>query len=432
LLAGAALPASVSAFAQCVTDTMVVDACLGGVRRTVPSGMTFERNFMTGSLGTGAVFTRASTGTYTNASGVLVSAAINAPRFDYDPVTLQLKGLLLEDASTNICLAGADLANALWPTFGSGVAAPTVTGNNAVAPDGTTTAARIVYPAVTAGASSVIYQTMTLAASSYSLSIWLRGSVGGEQVYLIASTGGTTFLNSPRLTLTTQWQRFSFLFTGTAAGWAMELGCDLRGGTQAVTPAQTIYAWGGQVETNFMSSYIPTLSAAVTRAGDVLSYPIASVTGFDATKGTLVHEYILEGTPVGFSAPAALVGANVNADLIIPDGYANGTVTAPVLNRAGVIASSAGHTAVYDAAPSVPSGPVHKGAVSWATGVVVSGAHDGAPTTSNDGVVPVLPVIANLLIAGAVAFQAPVSQWARRTRYWPRQLSQAELISVTT
>jgi hypothetical protein len=44
----------------------------------------------------------------------------------------------------------------------------------------------------------------------------------------------------------------------------------------------------------------------------------------------------------------------------------------------------------------------------------------------------VLPVIANLLIAGAVAFQAPVSQWARRTRYWPRQLSQAELISVTT
>jgi hypothetical protein len=163
-----------------------------------------------------------------------------------------------------------------------------------------------------------------------------------------------------------------------------------------------------------------------------LSYPIASVTGFDATKGTLVHEYILEGTPVGFSAPAALVGANVNADLIIPDGYANGTVTAPVLNRAGVIASSAGHTAVYDAAPSVPSGPVHKGAVSWATGVVVSGAHDGAPTTSNDGVVPVLPVIANLLIAGAVAFQSPVSQWARRVRYWPRQLSQAELITVTS
>ena len=62
LLAGATLPASVSAYAQCVTDTMVVDACLGGVRRTVPQGMTFERNFLTGSLGAGAVFTRASTG----------------------------------------------------------------------------------------------------------------------------------------------------------------------------------------------------------------------------------------------------------------------------------------------------------------------------------------------------------------------------------
>jgi hypothetical protein len=43
-----------------------------------------------------------------------------------------------------------------------------------------------------------------------------------------------------------------------------------------------------------------------------------------------------------------------------------------------------------------------------------------------------LPVVANLVIGGAMAFNNPSSQWARRVRYWPRQLSQIELISVTS
>ena len=60
LLAGAALPAS--AFGQCVTDTPAVDACLGGVRLTAPPGVTFDQSFLGGSLGPGAVFTRASDG----------------------------------------------------------------------------------------------------------------------------------------------------------------------------------------------------------------------------------------------------------------------------------------------------------------------------------------------------------------------------------
>lgn len=49
-------------------------------------------------------FTRASTATRFNASGVLETVAANVPRFDFDPVTLACRGLLVEEARTNYAL----------------------------------------------------------------------------------------------------------------------------------------------------------------------------------------------------------------------------------------------------------------------------------------------------------------------------------------
>ena len=109
LLAGAALP--VAARAQCVTDTPAVDACRGGVRITQPPGATLDLSFMNpGTMPPGVTFTRASTATYFDASGTLQTATTNAPRWDYDPVTLALKGLLIEEARTNLLLNSAVLS----------------------------------------------------------------------------------------------------------------------------------------------------------------------------------------------------------------------------------------------------------------------------------------------------------------------------------
>jgi len=54
-------------------------------------------------------FTRASTATYTDVDGVLQSSAINAPRFDYDPVTHTPLGLMREAQRTNLVLNSAVL-----------------------------------------------------------------------------------------------------------------------------------------------------------------------------------------------------------------------------------------------------------------------------------------------------------------------------------
>jgi hypothetical protein len=49
----------------------------------------------------GGTFSRSTTGTYFDSVGTLQTAATNAPRFDYDPITYSAKGLLIEKASTN-------------------------------------------------------------------------------------------------------------------------------------------------------------------------------------------------------------------------------------------------------------------------------------------------------------------------------------------
>ncbi len=77
--------------------------CPGGTAlcKPVPLAPSVFYNFLVPSLPSDIVFSRGSTGWYFNSSGTLTAAASNIPRFDYDPVTLLPKGLLLETGSTN-------------------------------------------------------------------------------------------------------------------------------------------------------------------------------------------------------------------------------------------------------------------------------------------------------------------------------------------
>jgi len=78
-----------------------------------------------------------------------------------------------------------------------------------------------------------------------------------------------------------------------------------------------------------------------------------------------------------------------------------------------------------------PAGVVHRGAMSWALAANTLGAHDGTAATII-GPAGSLPVITSLAVASNTQGQPPISQYARRLTYWPRQLSQSELLSVTS
>jgi hypothetical protein len=418
LLAGAALPASVSALGQCVTDTPAVDACLGGVRVTGPPGKTLDLNFMApGNMPGGITFTRASTATYTDASGTIQTAAINAPRWDYDPVTHALRGVLIEEPRTNLALWNRDFTNAAWGLYGNVAAAPVVTANQATAPDGTLTATRVVLPAVSgAGSASVIYQPFTATAAIYTYSIWLRGAVGGEQVYL--GGGGVSFISAPRLTLTTQWQRFIFITpTLTAASWTMSFCVDLRDPAQTGTPVQTIYAWGAQVELGaFATSSIPTAASAVTRAQDIMTMPLAA--WYSGTAGTLMVDAMLpangnNGFRGIFSLDGGITNTWIRAYTFNASANVNGNVNAANLTF-GVMT------------PDVP----FKIAATYAAGGTTV-AFNGVMGTGTASVsTPASYTTLRLGVADAGPAN-PANGYLRAARYWPRVLSTSEMQSVT-
>ena len=76
---------------------------------------TLDLNYAaTGALNGIETFTRASSGWAYNSLGVLTQYSTNAPRFDYDPTTLQLRGLLFEEQRANMFLRSSGFSDATW------------------------------------------------------------------------------------------------------------------------------------------------------------------------------------------------------------------------------------------------------------------------------------------------------------------------------
>jgi hypothetical protein len=76
--------------------------------------LTSVYDFTTGSLGPFVSFTRASTGWYRDSVGAIAAALTDVPRFQYDPVALTPRGLLVEQSTTNQFAYSDALNDASW------------------------------------------------------------------------------------------------------------------------------------------------------------------------------------------------------------------------------------------------------------------------------------------------------------------------------
>ncbi len=262
-------------------------------------------DFSDASLPAGATLERASTGTRYDASGLLVVESSDVARFDYDPGTLALLGLLVEPQRTNKALATQDMtAPTIWAPSNA-----TITGNAVAAPDGTTTADKIVPDtnATNSHSNRLWWQsnygfTPTIGAD-YCLSayfkaaeytwvnlapdIYVWGGSGTAHSYLNLSTGalgaqGTLIDDTWVEDLPSGWWRLATLgqaqanaiFASVVAAVVAEADNDSY---FAGNGSDGLYAWGWQLEeAPWPSSYIPnsSTSTTATRSADVLTLDI--------------------------------------------------------------------------------------------------------------------------------------------------------------
>jgi hypothetical protein len=450
LLAGASLLASSRVLAQ----PMPVIGPVGGQPpgaggplwsvNTSPPGKTLDLSFMApGTLDPRVTFTRASTATYFNNTAVMQTAAINAPRWDYNPSTLALNGLLIEEARTNGVLNSGDLTvSANWAA-----SAVIVTAGTDAAPTGSQMMSKLAEN----GAASPHFVPQTgipvTSGTLYTLSCYARGATRRYLQLSLddPSNGGFATFDLQAGTVS---QALAARGTGATIGTASIT--SIGGGTYrcAITVAVpgttgrvviimangptpgfapsyagnvgfTLSIWGVQLEQGASpTSYIPTTAAAVTRAIDQCSIQPANMGWFVSPGGSWFVEFIsLYGYPDYQRIISAIPGPGNIAPLMLANGgqasQYDGAILPPVTNSisAGVVSKAASTWAAAFGRVCCNNGPISSGAMS---------------------------VGYSINATGLFFFQAPsnstqnLTGYLRRVSYWPRVLTDAEMQSVTT
>jgi hypothetical protein len=290
---------------------------------------------LTARKGPTPTFTRASTATFVGSNGLIQTAAINAPRFDHDPVTLASRGLLIEESRTNLLQRSEGFDNSYWSK--QTVPPVSVAADVALAPNGETTA-DILRPATSAGSFHFISRVnIALTNVSHTATVFMKASgynfaeliIGSNILYSKFATAYFNLSTGEYVTSRTAgYTVASYSITPVGNGWYR---CSLTVVTDAnstgvftITCGSTtnpvasfagdgisgILLWGAQLEAgSFPTSYIPTTTASVVRSADVCSITGSDFSGFyNQSEGTL----FVGVTPQPTAQLAAVLLVNTN------------------------------------------------------------------------------------------------------------------------
>lgn len=393
-------------------------------------------NFLGGALDSRLTFTRASTAWAYNSAGTLTSYATNAPRFDYDPVTLAAKGLLLEEARTN--LFAGDLTNTTNWSVGS-----TTRATGQTAPDGTTNGVLFTESAsgtASYGPNSVVV-TVT-ASTATTASIFVKAGTCSFLRLLLADTltptiaaqswfnlntgatgtngvfaGAPTSISASITSVGSGWYRCTITATLSTATTACLL-VRMTSADAATTDAgsKTVSLWCPQIEVgSFATSPIVTTTASATRAVDVCS---AATSGFafNAAEGTLFAAF----TPLGVTG--------LQTAIYLDDGTNN--------ERMGARASS-GAMAGIVVDGGVSQASANAGTLTAvASKVAIAYKVDDIAICLNGGTVgtdalATIPTVTKLQIGSRLTGTEVLSGWYARAAYYSRRMDNSTLIRIT-
>jgi hypothetical protein len=284
----------------------------------VPSGYKSGKIYAQKPLTTDGqlTFSRASTATRVNASGLIETVASNVPRLDY--LGSSCPRLLLEPQRTNLITFSEQLDNAAWNKLGITVAA-----NNTTSPSGYIDADKLIADAGTGN--RVVYQGVVPVGVSTTTVYAKAGEFGG--VVIASGTQGGFFnlttgeyraeYNSAPTaynitSASNGWYRCSVTMT-SVSGDNLYIGPNDNVSTLlSITGDGTsgIYAWGAQLEAGaYATSYVKTEAAAVTRLADACSKTgVSSLIG--QTEGTMFADFVMVRS--GDSYQSILIGSGPN------------------------------------------------------------------------------------------------------------------------
>lgn len=384
-------------------------------------------------------FTRSTGATRFNEAGVMVTEPINGPRFDYDPVTREPRGLLIEEQRTNSIrnntmvgtVAGTPgtLPNH-WGSFATSGLTIAVDGSGVQSGinyidlkiSGTSNNTFLVLAFDTAAASASAGQTWTESfwcslvggstANISSINVNLRQTGGAGNTFDSAFTPTSTFtrfINSGTLTTGA---------TGVYGALAMFFG-------SGVVIDFTLRIGLPQLELGaFATSAIPTTAAQATRAADGASISGANFSSwYNQTEGTVVTQ---SSTLPGVLSPVltyALSDGTFNNSM-----YGNFT-SGNLCVGANVIVSGVGQAGSIGAFSIASSVNNTKDAFTYKLNSFAESCNGATTRLDTSGTVPTV----NRLYLGANwgGIGNFLNGYIRSFTYYPKQLTASELQELT-
>lgn len=206
----------------------------------------------------------------------------------------------------NLLLYSEDFSQYVWGNYYDGPTTRNANTTEVVDPLGNNHATKLAFGGFTGTRYPGVLQTGNLRISGqpYTVSIWLRGAAGGE----ILRIGSDDYSISSQITLTNQWQLYTFYDTSVSAsqGRLFEF--------FTITQLATVYAYGAQLNLGSPAGYQKTGAVlvnkptvqVVTSAG-LLQIPLDSTLMLDTTSASMSMRAKMPMTDV-FSPPTQLWG----------------------------------------------------------------------------------------------------------------------------
>jgi hypothetical protein len=385
-------------------------------------------------------FTRASSATFIDSTGTLQTATTNVPPFDHNPITGESLGLRVEEQRTNlrtysdaILIAnGYNVTNSILTTVSianpfSGTTASLFTLN--VGANAGNTSDGFNYGSGLTLINSTQYTQSLFVKPASATVLRLRSNTSGLLADFTLTGNGT----APSLSAELQgasivpfpngWYRVSWTFTTTTSApgnrgdyWAIK--------TNVADGTNGVYVVGAQLEAGaFPTSYIPTTTAATTRAADV-----ASITGsafsswYRQDEGTVFSEFGPYGNGGALKNPAIVQidsGSAANTIRMFC-----GSTLSPVF---AVATSSVTQAYISSGTLLIPS------ATSKITGAykVNDFARAANGSTLGTGSSGTVPTLSQMLIGTGNAGISELCGTIRRITYFPARLPNTALQRMT-